>query len=304
MSNRLYPGRTESVDVVVVSYNSRDRIRACVEPLLAIPSVHVIVVDNASPDRSLEAVDGLQLTAVQLPNNGGFAHGVNEGWRKGSSPYVLLLNPDARIDGPAIDTLVAALDEAPELGAVAPRIVNDDGVLEYSQRRFPRLRSTYARAFFLHRVFPKAPWTDEVIRDQEAYARHGNPDWVSGACILVRRGVLAELDGLDEGFFMYSEDIDLCRRLQLAGYGLLFEPAAVVAHAGGASEPRTNLLPILAGSRLRYASKHRGRAVAFLERVGVALEALTHIAVARGGSAARAGHARALRLAITRPDQS
>jgi GT2 family glycosyltransferase len=292
------------VDVVIVSYNSRDRLRVCVEPLLAAPSTNVIVVDNASPDASLEAVRELPLTAIQLSHNGGFAHGVNAGWRAGSSPYVLLLNPDARIDEPSIEALVLALEQDPELGAVAPRIVDEDGSLDYSQRRFPRLRSTYARAFFLHRLFPSAPWTDELVRDEEVYARRGSPDWVSGACILLRRQALEELGGLDEGFFMYGEDIDLCRRLRAAGYELLYDPTALVHHEGGASAPRAHLLPVLAASRIRYAAKHRSRAGAFLERIGVALEAVTHVAVARGGIAARVGHARALRLAVTRPVQS
>ena len=228
------------VDVVVVSYNSRDRLRACVAPLLDLPDMHVIVVDNASPDGSLEAVAGLPITAIQLPRNGGFSHGVNAGWRAGSAPYVLLLNPDARIGRDAVDALVRVLEEEPGVGAVAPRILDDGGSLDYSQRRFPRLRSTYARAFFLHRLFPMAPWTDELVRDERAYAVRGNPDWVSGACILLRRSVLADLGGLDEGFFMYVEDVDLCRRLWAAGHELAFEPAAVVEHEGGASAPRAN----------------------------------------------------------------
>jgi GT2 family glycosyltransferase len=123
---------------------------------------------------------------------------------------------------------------------------------------------------------------------------------VSGACILVRRSALAELSGWDEGFFMYCEDIDLCRRLRKAGYDVLFEPEAAVLHEGGASAPRTSLLPVLAASRLRYAAKHRGAAAATLERLGIALGALTHLLVSRGGREARAGHARALRLAISR----
>jgi len=153
-------------------------------------------------------------------------------------------------------------------------------------------------------VFPSAPWTDELIRDHERYARRGSPDWVSGACILLRREALLRLGGLDEGFFMYGEDIDLCRRLRDAGYELLYEPSAVVEHEGGASAPRAELLPVLAASRLRYAAKHRSALGALLERIGVALEAATHVVVARGGRAARKGHARALRLALTGTAQS
>lgn len=290
----------ELVDVVVVSYNSRERLRPCVEPLAGIAGVRVIVVDNASPDASLDAVRDLPLTLIQLARNGGFAHGVNAGWRAGSAPYVLLLNPDARVDGHSLGALVRVLEQEPSVGAVAPRIVRTDGSLDYSQRRYPRLRSTYARALFLHRLFPRAPWTDELVRDHRLYAERGTPDWVSGACILVRRQVLEGLDGFDEGFFMYSEDVDFCMRLRSAGHELVFEPAATVEHEGGASAPRAHLLPVLAASRVRYATKHRSRAATFLERVGVGLEALTHAVVGRGGRAARTGHARALLQAARR----
>ena len=286
------------VDVVIVSYNSRDRLRACVEPLLGLDDIHVIVADNASPDRSLEALEGLDLTLVQLDHNGGFASGVNAGTREGSAPYVLLLNPDARIDAAAVRALAKVLDEDPRVGAVAPFIRDEDGSIEWSQRRFPRLRSTYAQALFLHRVFPEATWTDELVRDEAAYRSRTSPDWVSGACLLLQRRALEELGGLDDDFFMYCEDIDVCRRLRDAGYSIAFEPAAEVVHEGGASSPPGRLLPVLAASRIRYAQKHRGRAGALVERAGVGLGALTHAALGRGGRAVRAGYARALRRAL------
>jgi N-acetylglucosaminyl-diphospho-decaprenol L-rhamnosyltransferase len=286
-------------DVVVVSYNSRDELRRCVEPLATLHGVNVVVVDNASADGSLDSVAELPVATIALAHNGGFSHGCNAGWRSASAPYVLFLNPDARIDAESLGKLVDVLEAQPAVGAVAPRILHADGTLEYSQRRFPRLRSTYARALFLHRLFPAASWTDELIRDPAAYAVSGAPDWVSGACVLVRRSVLEELDGFDEGFFMYCEDIDLCRRLRSAGHELVFEPQAVVSHEGGASAPRTSLLPVLAASRIRYAAKHRSTGGALLERLGVALEALTRLVVSRGGWAARAGHARSLVLAVS-----
>jgi GT2 family glycosyltransferase len=292
------------VDVVVVSYNSRDELRGCVETLAGQTGVNVIVVDNNSPDRSLEAVEDLPVTAIPLERNGGFAHGCNAGWRQGSAPYVLFLNPDARIEQKDLDRLVAVLEGDASVGAVAPLIRHTDGSLDFSQRRFPRLRSTYAQALFVHRLFPRADWTDEVIRSENAYSHARSPDWVSGACILVRREALEQLGGWDEGFFMYCEDTDLCRRLWSSGLKVRFEPEAVVTHEGGASAPRAELLPVLAASRLRYAAKHAATPAAFLERVGIGLGALTHVAVGRGGKAARAGHARALRQAITGPAQS
>jgi len=280
-----------ATDVVVVSYRSRDRLRACVAPLVGAPGVHVIVVDNDSGDDSLSAVKDLDLTALQLDTNGGFAHGFNVGLRAGSSPYVLLLNPDTQLEREALDVLRNVLDANAGVGAVAPRILGDECELHHSLRRFARVRFTWARALFAHRVFPQL---DELVREPDAYERSWSPEWVSGACMLLLREALEQLDGLDEGFFLYREDMDLCRRLRDAGWDIRYEPAAVCLHTGGASAPRASLFPVLATSRVRYARKHASRAAQALERIGIALEALTHALVARGGPSARAGHARAL----------
>jgi len=284
------------VDVVVVSYNSREHLRPCVEPLLAAPGFRVLVVDNASPDRAHETVAGLPLTIVALTRNGGFAHGCNVGWRAGDSPFVLFLNPDSRLEPAALERLVLELETSPDVGAVAPRLVDGDGALLYSQRRYPRLLSTYARALFLHRLFPGAAWADELVRDDRAYERAASVDWVSGACVLIRRDALERVGGLDEGFFMYCEETDLCRRLRAAGYDVRYEPEAVCIHFGQASAPRASLLPVLAASRLRYARKHRGRVGAVLERLGIALDAATHVLVSRGGT--RLAHLRSLGVVL------
>ena len=286
------------VDIVVVSYRSGSELRACVEPLVAAEGVHVVVVDNASGDGSLDAVAGLDVATIALQENRGFAAGCNAGWRASSSPHILFLNPDARIEPKAIELLVELLEREPGVAVAAPRIVDADGSLDLSQRRFPTLRSTYAHALFLHRLFRRTGWASELVRDPADYERPGSPDWASGACLLVRRSVLEELGGWDEGFFMYCEDKDLCRRARDRGYDVRFEPAALAHHAGGASAPRPSLAHMLAQSRVRYARKHRGRVVAELERAGIALTALTHMAISRGGRAARAGHAAALRAAL------
>jgi N-acetylglucosaminyl-diphospho-decaprenol L-rhamnosyltransferase len=292
------------VDVVVVSYNSSAHLRRCVEPLLPDSDLNVVISDNASSDGSLDVLAGLHVQILRLPRNGGFAYGCNSGWRSGSAPFVLFLNPDATIDPGSVRRLTRVLEEDSTAGAVGPRILEDDGTVALSQRRFPRLTSTYSQALFLHRVFPRAAWASELVSDEAAYERPGSPDWISGACLLVRRELLERLDGLDEGFFMYCEDKDLCRRVRDAGHDVRYEPEAAAHHEGGASAPRASLLTVLAESRVRYARKHRGRAGAVLERVGIALTALTHMVVASGGWTARAGHAAAFRAALRpqRPD--
>jgi N-acetylglucosaminyl-diphospho-decaprenol L-rhamnosyltransferase len=288
------------VDAVVVSYNSGVHLRSCIEPLAAAEEIRVIVVDNASADGSLETVAGLDLTAIQLRSNGGFAHGCNVGWRAGTSPFVLFLNPDASMQPEAILQLVRVLHERPAAGAAAPNVVNEDGSLAFSLRWFPRLRSTYARALFLHRLFPRARWTDELIRDASFYERGHAVEWASGACLLVRRSALERIGGWDEQFFMYCEDIDLCRRLWASGSEVWYEPSVVCPHLGGASAPPAGLLPILAESRVRYARKHYGSVARVFERLGLGLDALTHLIVAQGGWRVRGGHLKALKALARR----
>jgi N-acetylglucosaminyl-diphospho-decaprenol L-rhamnosyltransferase len=292
------------VDVVVVSYNSSAHLRRCVEPLLLDQDLNVVISDNASSDGSPDVLAGLPVQILRLPRNGGFAYGCNAGWRSGSAPFVLFLNPDATIDSGSVRRLVRVLEEDDTAGAVGPRILEADCAVALSQRRFPRLTSTYAHALFLHRAVPRATWASELVSDEASYECPGSPDWISGACLLVRRELLERLDGLDEGFFMYCEDKDLCRRIRDAGYDVRYEPEALAHHEGGASAPRASLLAVLAESRIRYARKHRGRVGALLERLGIALTGLTHLIVASGGWAARAGHAAALRAALrpARPD--
>lgn len=288
-----------SVDVVVVSYNSERYLRGWIGELSGARDLNVFVVDSASTDGTLATIEDLPITTIALEENRGFAHACNVGWRMGAAPFVLFLNPDATIDVEGVRRLVATA-ELPGVGAAAPKIVDPAGSLEYSLRRFPRLRTTYAQALFLHRLFPHAAWADELIRSTELYEEAWSPEWVSGACLLVRRDALKRIGGLDERFFLYCEDIDLCKRLRAARLDIRFVPDAVAVHEGGASAPRASLLPLLAASRIRYAQLHQPRPVAVLERLGIALGALTHAVVARGGLATRGGWARAFLITVSR----
>jgi N-acetylglucosaminyl-diphospho-decaprenol L-rhamnosyltransferase len=287
------------VDVVVVSHNSRATLRACIEPLCGQPGIEVVVVDNASSDGSTDTVGDLPALLIRRSVNAGFAAGCNAGWQAGAAPYVLLLNPDARIEPNAVRALAGLLQDDPTAGAVAPRISGEGGSLDFSLRRHARLRSTFARALFLHRLFPRSSWADDVVRDPDRYVDAGVAEWVSGACVLVRRSLLEEIGGLDERFFLYCEDDDLCRRVWGAGYSVRYEPRVTCIHEGGVSAPRARLLPVLAASRIQYARKHRSRTGAVLERIGIALGALVRLPLPTGGSV-RVGQARSLGVAMAR----
>jgi GT2 family glycosyltransferase len=284
------------VDVVVVSYGSRATLRDCVAPLSAAPGVRVIVVDNASPDDALDTIADLDVTVIRGGRNGGFSFGCNLGAAAGDAPYVLLLNPDARLEEGALEALRAVLDGDPAAALVGPRILEDDGTLAPSVRRFPRLRSSLAQALFLHRLVPA--W-DELIHDPAAYAAPSKPEWVSGACMLVRRSALEHVGGMDERFFLYCEDTDLCRRVWDAGMTVRFTPEAVSRHVGGVSADRSSLRAVLTASRVAYARKHHSALAARVEAAVIGLGEALHALAKLRRPAQRRGHLAALRAVVT-----
>ena len=137
--------------------------------------------------------------------------------------------------------------------SAGPRLVEADGTLDFSQRRFSRLSATWSQALFLNRIFPQASWSDDVVRQAMAYETGRSAEWLSGACLLVRREALEQLDGWDETFFLYCEDMDLCRRLQQAGWDVRYVADAECTHEGGrrAREQTSGRFSRRAGSAMR-----------------------------------------------------
>jgi len=163
--------------------------------------------------------------------------------------------------------------------------------------------STFGQALFASRLLPRAGWLDEVVRDERPYAAARDAEWLSGACLAVRRSLLELIGGGGEAYFLYSEDTQLCRTAWDEGFRVRFEPEAVARHVGGESAPRASLLETLARSRVTYVRQNRPPAVALLHRIGIGLEAVTHAVACRGGVEQRKGHLRAIRAAL-RPGPS
>jgi hypothetical protein len=288
------------VAVVIVSWNAREDLLRCLASLAVVRlPVEVVVVDNASDDGSSQAVRRAHpdVHVIENAGNEGFARASNRGWRATAAPFVLLLNPDAELRPSALETLVGVLEARPEAAVVGPRTVGSDGrvqvstgpdltpLQEWRQRRLVRgVKRGDARAL------------------AEAEARHATahaPVWVSGACLLVRRTTLEALGGLDEGFFLYEEDVDLCVRAARLGQQVLFEPRAEVLHHLGRSMAKD---PSAAGlhyhrSHLLYYRKHHGPwPVAVLRAYLGGLGLVKAVAALAGGPgrAEAAAHARAL----------
>ena len=238
-SHRGDPG--SDVAAVVVNYNARDALVACVQSLRSDGVATIVVVDNDSRDGSAEALAGADPDARFVPTgaNLGYGTAANRGVATVATPYVLVLNPDVEVEPGTVKSLVAALERDPGLAAVGPRVEQADGAVYPSGRPFPNLVVAAGHAFLGYacpsnrftRAYRMLDWDRTTFR---------HVDWVSGSCLLARRDAFEAVGGFDERYFMYAEDVDLCWRWGRAGWRVAYEPDARVVHAGAVS---TNQAP-------------------------------------------------------------
>jgi N-acetylglucosaminyl-diphospho-decaprenol L-rhamnosyltransferase len=229
------------VSAVVVNYNAGEHLLRCLRSLRAEGVDDVVVADNASVDGSQAAVVAADPSVHyhQTGANLGYGSGANRGAARTdpSTEYLLCMNPDAWLQPGAVKAMVAVLEARPEVGIVGPLIEEADGGIYPSVRTFPSLGDAIGHAF-LGMVWGDNPWTRRYRMLDWDHERPGDVDWVSGSCFLVRRTTWEQLQGFDEGYFMYAEDVDLCWRARRAGWEVAFEPAARVVHAQGVSTAR------------------------------------------------------------------
>jgi hypothetical protein len=202
------------------------------------------VVDSNSTDGAFEEAKRAFPTFgyVGLAVNRGFGAGNNVGVRTTTRPYVLLLNPDAELRPGAVQRLVGFLQENPGVAAVGPKLLNTDGSLQLSFRSFPTFAAAIANRYsILTRLFPNNALSRQYLRPTVDEGVGGTVDWVSGACMLVRREAGDATGWFDEGYFLFCEDVDLCRRLSLQGWTIHYLPCAEVIHHIGISKSPPNL---------------------------------------------------------------
>jgi GT2 family glycosyltransferase len=228
------------VDLVIVNYRSYEELSRCLASLeCARPRFgHVTVVDHEA-DLALAAALAGQFPWVEIverETNEGFAAGVNLGARRGRAPFLLFVNPDCVGDDSAVAGLVSFAAGRPDAAVVGPRILNADGSIQGSARRFPGLSTLIAgRSSWLTRAFPNNPLSRWNLIGRSDASHAVDVDWVSGACMLVRRSAFDAVGGMDERFFLYWEDADFCRRLTQRGWRVVYFPSVAVTHVGGRS---------------------------------------------------------------------
>jgi hypothetical protein len=299
------------LSVIIVNWNVRDLLRDCLNSLLASPGItwehrpavgepvvqlpgnagvgqplrpppllsgEVIAVDNASGDGSaaMVAAEFPWVRLVASPDNMGFAGGNNRAIPLSQGRYVLFLNPDTEVIGNALTTMVACMEGHPEIGALGPELRYGDGSLQSSRRRFPTLMMALFESTPLAWHRPDNAWARRYHMDDVPVlsAESGEAqavDWVVGAALLVRRETLEQVGGFDEGYFMYSEELDWCRRATAAGWRVAyFAGAQVVHHEGKSSEQMVAARHIrFQTSKVRYFRKTQGALASGVLRVSL-----------------------------------
>lgn len=235
------------LSIVIVSYNVRDLLRACLRSVFASVgdfTYEVLVVDNRSRDGSAEMVraEFPQAQVIVSPVNGGYAYGNNLGLARATGRYFLLLNPDTEVPPNALADMIAYMDLRPWAGAAGPKLVRSDGSLDLACRRsFPTPEVSLYRMLGLSKLFPRSR---RFGRYNLTYLDPDKPaevDSVVGAFMMIRRKAVEQVGLLDESFFMYGEDLDLAYRLKQAGWRVLYNPAVVVLHRKGESSKQRKL---------------------------------------------------------------
>jgi GT2 family glycosyltransferase len=239
------------LSIVIVSYNARQDLERCLESLQSPPPTiahETIVVDNDSTDGSADAArrwTGVRV--IQNRPNVGFAAANNVGIRASQGRYLLLLNSDTVVPEGAIDKLVAVIEAQPDVAVVGPRLVDGKGRAELS---FGRMITP------INEIRQKRLAQSGAV-EQLTQQRH-YPDWVSGACLLVRREDAEAVGLLDERFFMYTEDVDFCAAIRARGGKILFEPTIEIVHLRGrsANSARAETDAAYRRSRIAFYEKH------------------------------------------------
>ncbi len=249
------------ISIIIVSWNVRERLRACLASLPSAGSVETIVVDAGSADGT-PAMVRAEFPAVQLissADNLGYGRGNNLGLAAAHGRLCFILNPDTELEGEPLSRMLAYLDAHPQVGVLGPRLLLGDRSVQSSRRRFPSLVTALFESTWLEPLAPRSLlahyYADDLPTDQPVEV-----DWLVGAALLVRRVVWEQVGGLDESFFMYSEELDWQRRIRGAGWKIVYFPDALVRHFEAQSSVQVPAATHIRfnSSKVRYFRKYHG----------------------------------------------
>ncbi|HEY3383391.1 MAG TPA: glycosyltransferase family 2 protein [Vicinamibacterales bacterium] len=256
--------RAPLVSIVIVNYKSYAELEACLASLTSDGKLgaEVVVIDHASSEPDLERVRARypRIRLFATDRNPGFSAGVNAGARVAKGRHLLILNPDTVIQPGSVQQMVDYLEMHADTAVVGARVQTPGGTVQRSARRFPTMLTGLAgRTSLITRIWPDNPLSRHDLLADASTAGPIDVDWVAGTCMAVNAHAFETIGGMDEQFFLYWEDADLCKRLKEAGWRVVYLPSAVVTHGIGRSRRHAPGLSIRAFHRsaYRYFVKHR-----------------------------------------------
>jgi GT2 family glycosyltransferase len=263
----------KDASVVLVSFNTRDLLRECISTLqreAGAISYETIVVDNASRDGSADmiAAEFPEVRLIRSDINLGFAAANNRAFEVARGRHIVLLNSDAFLRPGALPLSIEHMDANPRVGLAGGRLVGRDGSWQPSARMYPSALNSLLSMSGLSAKFPKSRFLGRVDRTWADPLQPAQVDWVPGAFSIIRRSMLDEIGHFDERFFLYFEEVDLCRRIKAANYEVWYWPDVVVEHIGGESAKTVKTLKLASSgsqielwkmrAELLYFRKHHG----------------------------------------------
>lgn len=264
-----------ALSIVIVSWNVRDFLAKCLDTIITTKAdlaLEVIIVDSGSADGTVELIRAnYALPFIKLLPQGqnvGFTKGNNIGLKAAQGRHLMLLNPDTEITGDALQQMVDYLDAHPDVGIVGPHTLNTDGTHQSSRRRFPRLITAFFESTWLQPYAPTSILDHFYAQDIDDHAT-ADVDWVQGSALMMRREVYEKIGGLDEGYIMYSEELDWCKRSRDAGWRTVYLGSARIIHHGGKSTDQVGATKHIyfQQSKIRYFRKFHGKLSALLLRL-------------------------------------
>jgi GT2 family glycosyltransferase len=261
------------LSIITVSWNVRDLLRDCINSVDAGRgglNLEMIVVDSASSDGSPAMVqqEFPWVKLITSPDNLGFPRSNNAGIKQARGRHILLLNPDTVIIEDALPVMVNYLDLHVDVGGLGAQLLNRDGSIQSSRRRFPSFLTAIFESTWFENIAPASVTRSYYVLDLPD-DETADVDWVTGACLMVPKQVIELVGTLDEGYFMYSEELDWCRRIKDAGWRIVYFPRAkIVHHIGKSSEQAVTDRHInFQQAKLRYFRKYYGRIPALSLRI-------------------------------------
>lgn len=255
------------VSIIIVSWKVKELLKKCLESIESSRGgldLEIFVVDNASNDGTVEMMkqNFSEIKLIASDKNLGFAKANNLALKQATGEYVLLLNPDTEINSETLPKSIEFMKGHPKCGALGPKMIYPDGKQQPSVRRFPTIWPVLLMLLKLPKIFPNLKSINRYLAKDFDYSKEQMVDQIMGAYIFIPRQALEKVGYLDERFFIWFEEVDLCRQLRMAGYEVWYSPSISIIHYGGKSFSQQALIAnqwIFFSSALKYFLKYAGK---------------------------------------------